>query len=868
MTRYIGVSIRTFVAIALASVAAGGASAQNASISPQKLNFPPERAFDMEHIRLDLNVDLPKKRVESVATLKMKAIAPSATLSLDAVDLDVKSVKAATGGGAPADVRFSNTGKTLDVFFASPIPAGQEATVIVDYVVQDPKQGLHFFAPTDETPDAPFQVWSQGESEENRFWFPSFDHPSEKQTTEVSVSVDSKYRALSNGKLVESTPAGEGRMTYHWVQDQPHVSYLVTLVVGDFHVKTETWRGKPVEYWVPPDRVADIDRSFGNTTKMLDFFSDKIGVEYPWSKYAQVCCHQYGGGMENTSATTLGENTLHDERGHIDGDSEGLVSHELAHQWFGDLLTCRDWAHLWLNEGFASYFEALWDEKLNGADEYAYNMFEKAGGAISGGKTLPIVHRGYTDADQQFDGRAYPKGAWVLHMLRCRLGEDIFWKAINRYVTDYKHQTVETDDFRRTIERVSGKNFERFFYDWTERPGCPVLNVATDWNDGEKLAEVTVKQTQEGDAFVFPLTIELRGEGDSKPTTLTRNIDSKQTTIVVPLPTRPTMVRIDPGNTVLKEITEDKSRELWVAQLTGDPDPIGRIRAARALAKNKTDANRRELAKALASDTFWGVRVEAAKSLQDMGGDPARDGLLAGLKDSKAQVRRECVEGLGKFDGDESVKKAVETLVLEGDASYRVESAAIASYAKLVPDGAKTRLLTSLERSSPREVLRSAALRALGNQDDPSVISLLSDWCGKGKPNECRQAAYGALADAAVRQNVEGAVLDGVIKTLTGGLDSSARRVRGSAISALGSLGRRASAALPELRRIAASDAGERAVRAANSAIESITKDTPGTQQLADLGKRVQELAKENEGLKDRLGKLEAKPHPDSAGSH
>jgi aminopeptidase N len=318
----------------------------------------------------------------------------------------------------------------------------------------------------------------------------------------------------------------------------------------------------------------------------------------------------------------------------------------------------------------------------------------------------------------------------------------------------------------------------------------------------------------------------------------------------------------------LKEITEEKGRELWVAQLQDDPDPVGRIRAARALARNKTDANRRELAKALAEDKFWGVRVEAAKSLDEMGGEIARDGLLAGLKDQKAQVRRECVEGLAKFDGDESARKVAAKLVLEGDPSYRVEAAAITTYSKLVPDAAKVRLLTSLERPSPREVLRCAALRALGQQDDPSVISLLSEWCGKGKPNECRQAAFGALADAAVRQNVDGPPLDEIVKTLASGLDSGARRVRSSAISALGSLGRKASAALPELRRIAASDAGERTTRAANTAIENITKDTPGTQQLADLGKKMKELEKENEELKDRLSKLEAKPHPENEAGH
>lgn len=845
-----------------------------ASVFPavaQKLNFPPERTFDVRHLRLDLQIDLEKKRVDSVATIKLRALAGAGTVTFEGVDLDVRAAKVALGEDAPAPARFANTGKAITVDLPSQIAREQQVTVVIDYSVTDPKNGLHFFSPSPENPDAPFQVWSQGQSEENQYWIPCFDHPSEMQTSEILATVDEKYKVLSNGKLVETRPAGPGKFTFHWLQDQPHVTYLITLVVGDFTVKTDTWRGKPVMYYVPPDRAADIDRSFANTPKMLEFFSEKIGVEYPWPKYAQVCCYNYGGGMENTSATTLGENTLHDERGHIDGDSEGLVAHELAHQWFGDLLTCRDWAHLWLNEGFASYFEALWDEHLNGPDEYAYNMHEKSGGAIGGGKTLPIVHRGYTDPGQQFDGRAYPKGAWVLHMLRCRLGEADFWKVIKAYVTQYRHQNVETADFRKVIESVTGRGFERFFYDWTERPGCPVLVITTEWNDAEKLAEITVKQTQETDAFVFPLRIDFHvdgPEGGAAPISITRTVDSKLASIITSLPGRPVMVRIDPGNTVLKEITEEKSRDLWIRQLTDDPDPIGRIRAAQALAKNKTDANRRDLAKALASDKFWGVREQIASALADMGGDLSRDALLAGLKDAKAQVRRECIEGLAKFSGDEAARAAAKKLVQEGDPSYRVESAAIAAFGKLAPSDARQDLMVSLERKSPRSLLSSAALRALAGQEDPAVIDLISAWCGKDKPNEARQAAYEALASATMKQNIEGPALVQVVETLQGGLGKENRRVRAAAMAALGSLGQKAAAALPKLREIAASDAGERSTRAAKDAIDKITKDTPAQQQMAELTKKLQELAKDNEALRDRISKIEGKPHPENGSTH
>ncbi len=190
------------------------------------------------------------------------------------------------------------------------------------------------------------------------------------------VTTKRGFQVSSNGHLVSKKEnRADDTVTFHWLQDKPHVAYLVSLIVGDIEIVTDTWRDKPVEYWVHPRYEERVERTFKNTKRMLDFFSDKIGVEYPWDRYAQLCCYAYGGGMENTAATTLGDNSLHDERSILDSNTDGLIAHELAHQWWGDLLTCRDWAHLWLNEGFASYFQALWKEHDLGADEFAYDMY-------------------------------------------------------------------------------------------------------------------------------------------------------------------------------------------------------------------------------------------------------------------------------------------------------------------------------------------------------------------------------------------------------------------------------------------------------------------------------------------------------------
>lgn len=824
--------------------------------------FATDRPVDCLHIKLELNVDIPGKHVGGTAYLDIAALREVSTITLDAVDLNTTAAAITYSGRPEVPVEYINDGKEIQILLERPLSPGDRATIRIDYSIDDPADGLHFYAPSENEPDVPYVVWSQGESTDNSHWFPCFDQPNERQTTELVITTERGYQVSSNGRLIsKKEDAQAGTVTFHWLQDKPHPTYLVSLIVGEFHVERDTWRGKPVTYWAHPRFKDDIKRSFRNTIRMLDFFSDSIGIEYPWDRYAQICCEGFGGGMENTSATTLGNRALHDERSALDDISDGLIAHELAHQWWGDLLTCREWAHLWLNEGFASYFEALWNEYDLGDDEFQYNMFRKANRAKRGGKKAPIVDRAYKTAGSMFDSRAYPKGAWVLHMLRRRLGDDLFWKAINKYGSDNAYKSVETVDLRKAVDKVTGRSFERFFYDWTERPGHPEVTVQYKWLNEERLANVFVKQTQEAGAFHFPLTIEFRFGDDQPPVTVTRELTEKELNFYYPLPKAPQMVRVDPGQTVLMELKEKKGKDLWKRQLLDDTDPIARIRAAEHFGESKTDADRKLLAEALQSEQFWGVQREIAKALGESGGDVARDALIAGLQLEHRKARRACLEQLGSFHQDQVAIDAIRPIVEKGDPIYSVEAAAIETFGKLEPEGAIGVLKKVLKRDSRFEIIRSAALTGLGSLRNPEVVPLLAEWTRPNKPRRCRPSAIRALAKATTQMHVEEEAMQMIVASLEECLSDTGRRVRSAASRALGALSEPAMAkpALPALRALAANDASEWVRRTAEKSIEAIESGKPAQIQLAELREDLKSAQEQYDELIERFEKLESR---------
>ncbi|MEE9270545.1 MAG: M1 family metallopeptidase, partial [Candidatus Krumholzibacteria bacterium] len=614
--------------------------------------------MDILHIKLDLNVDVPRKSAGGTATISLVGLRDVASIRLDAIDFDVSQVTLARGEERAAPVEYVNDGEAIEVLFGdTPLATGRPATLTIHYSISNPRSGLHFFGPTDAEPDTPYVVWSQGESITNRYWIPCLDHPNEMQTTEMIITTAANNEVISNGRLLSRKENSDGTVTFHWLQDKPHVAYLISLIVGEFHVEQDTWRGKPILYYVPRKHRDDVKRTFGNTVRMLEHFSTITGVEYPWDKYAQTCAEGFGGGMENTSATTMGTGVLHDERAHIDYSGDGLIAHELAHQWFGDLVTCKDWSHLWLNEGFASFMTPVWYEYDRGKDEYDYSIYGSMQRAISGGKERPVVDRRYEEPRDMFDSRAYPKGASILHMLRRRVGDEMFWRSVKRYLTEHAHQPVETSDFRKAFEQVTGRSLERFFFDWTERPGAPSLDIRYEWIEEDKLAEITVKQTQEDEAFHFPLEIEFHFD-DTGPARLRRMMTEKEARLLFPLPKHPTMVLIDPHDAVLKEIKEHKGRDLWAAQLTKAPYATSRIRAAGHFGESGGDADVELLSEVLQREEFWGVAAEIAEALSEAGGEKARDALLSGLQLAHPKARRACTAELGSFHHDEKVISA------------------------------------------------------------------------------------------------------------------------------------------------------------------------------------------------------------------
>jgi aminopeptidase N len=818
-----------------------------------------DRPIDIRHLRLDLRVDLPHQTVDGRSTLQVRALRPLDSIELDAVEFEVKAVR--TGhDGDEAEAHFTHDGKKLTIDLAPAWPAGHEATLRIDYRVRQPRDGLHFFAPTAAEPDVPLTVWSQGEAVTNRFWFPCLDRPNVRQTTELVVTVAEGFEVLSNGKLVErrDNPADK-TVTFHWLQDRPHPAYLVTLVVGRFEVVRDEWDRLPVVYYVPRDRKDEVATTFGRTRDMLAYFSKRFG-DYPWDKYAQVVVEQFSeGGMENTSATTMNDFILQDRRSRLDGSTDFVIAHELAHQWWGDLVTCRDWAHLWLNEGFASYAEVLWAEHADGADEYAYGIYQKGRDAIAGGKDRPIVDRRYPSPDSMFDARAYPKGAFVLHMLRQRLGDDAFWKCLQRHAREHRLQSVETGDLRRTVEAETGRDLERFFYDWTERPGSPAVDVHTEYIPESRLARLVVKQTQGGEPFRFPLRLVFRcaTSGGAQEVVQEQEVTEREQVVYVPLPGRPTLVDVDPQQAVLADVREDKGRDLWLAQLRESRSVAARIRAARHFAAERGPSDREALARALPAEKFWGVQVEIAAALGDAGGDVCRDALLAGLKQPEARVRRACAEQLGKYRHDAAVAAALKERMRTGDPSWGVEAATLKAYARLGESDAVPLLLPWLAKPSHNDVLRVAALGGLGEAHDLAALDTLLAWTKHGKARACRVAALNALARLVLTAAPSDEQRQQVVTAAAACLEGESRPVRGTAITVLRDLGRSAAPSLAALEALSQHDPEEGIRDQARKAVEQVRSNQPLPVEVTRLREELDRLRQGQEKLQDRLNKFE-----------
>jgi aminopeptidase N len=806
------------------------------------------RDYDLEHLKIELALDLDARRIEGTVTSRVRALAGGlAEAGFDAVALSVRTV---TVDGAPADHRTE--GDRLVVKLPRRLDPGARADVAVAYEAT-PRNGLHWVGPEPGYPDKPRQVWSQGQAEDNRHWLPMHDYPNDKTTWEAAFTCPEGLTAVSNGKLVgEDVGARPGTRVFRWSMDRPNSTYLIAVAVGPWERWADDWRGKPVEYWVARGVGEETARrSFGLTPDMLTFFSDRIGVEYPWARYAQVAVAEFVvGGMENVSCTLQTDRTLHDARAALEQSSQGLVAHELAHQWWGDLLTCRDWSHLWLNEGFATYFECLYAEHHDGVDQLRVRMRQNQEAVRRGdarGEPRAMVEDFYARKSGDGSNHVYTKGASVLHMLRFTLGDDAFWRGIRLYCERHREGLVDTHDFRKAMEDATGRPLQGFFQQWVFLAGCPEFQVRQEWDEPSRTARLNVKQAQKtgGLVPVFRTPVDVEFTCGSEARRHRIEVTRAEETFSFQLPERPRRTRFDKGGWLLKTLVHEKPLEEWLAQAVEDDDVIGRFEAIEALAAREGEPRAGEaLGRVLASDAHRAVRVAAAEALGKRKGDAARDALVAALGDREATVRAAAVEALGKRERDAAAGAALRR-ALESDAAYGVRAAAARALAAGKHEGAFEAIEAVLPARSHHDQVAEAALRSLFELDAARAVPALLADAAYGRPYERRTVACELLARHAPKAAT--AERERIAKVLRDGLQDRYYRMRLSAIRALGAAQDRD--ALEALDRIAAEDPARRYRTAAKEAAERLRKETTGAQpdlkaELEALRKRVETLEK------------------------
>ncbi len=842
-------------------------------------HYNPDRPGQVEHIFLDLVINVEKKCFHGTCTISLNPVRSGIkTLTLDAVHLNIESVKI-----AEKDQPFDSDGEQLYIYLTQPTEANHLIKIAITYRVDQPQRGLYFISPEQHYPDKPTQVWTQGEDEDSRFWFPCFDYPGQLATSEVRVQVQKPFQVISNGELIQTETEGEHQI-YHWLQKQVHPTYLMTLAVGDFAEIQDEWNGIPVLYYVEKNRKDDAYRSMGKTPQMIEFFSNTFGYSYPYPKYAQVCVDDFiFGGMENTSTTLLTDRCLLDEKAATDNrGTESLVAHELAHQWFGDLVVIKHWSHAWIKEGMATYSEVLWTDHEYGKEEAAYYRLNEARNYLSEDSSRyrrPIVTHVYREAIELYDRHLYEKGACVYHMIRTELGDELFTKAIHTFVQTHAHQTVETVDLLRAIDQATGRNLMFLFDQYVYRGGHPDYKVSYSWDGESQLVKITVKQKQAktteklSDSNLFDLKIPItfcykpqdKNQHSYQNRTFTVRVYEAEQTFYFPLDEKPDFISFDDGNNTLKTVTLEYPVTELKAQLQFDPDPISRIYAAEALAKKGGLEAVKALSKALKDEPFWGVRVEVAKQLVKVKLDQVFEGLVVGLQDSNARVRRAVINALAKIKTVESYQ-ALQPFVQQGDASYSVEAAAATALGEIVAGKTEEQLtedqaiavLQSVleERQGWNEVVRSGAISGLSRiKTSEAALNLILKYTESGVPQALRLAAIRAIGTISSGQTPIN--LERIVQRLEDLSKEEFFLTQVSVVVALEQI--ESPKAIGVLQDLADQTLDGRVRRRAEEGVQKVQKNIGSDKALKQLRQELDKMKKENQELRSRLENLEAK---------
>ena len=807
--------------------------------------YAPSRVVRITHLELRVVVDPEAHTFLGTARISLVALPTFAgSFAFDLDDVELLSVTDDSGGELPASYGDGQVRITVDE-----VPSH----VRVRWSGRDPRRGLFFTGPSKAHPDRLPMVWTQCQDEDGHFVFPCHDHPSSKHPWTIELVAPRGYTLLSNGQLVDEGETTEEGVELQWAryeQPEPMPAYLVTMVAAQLHETTTGWRGRPVRYFVPKGREANVERAFGRTPQMIEHFSERLGVDYPWPRYDQVIVDDFiFGGMENVACTTMTDALLVDERAEVEFTPDGLVSHELAHQWFGDLVTCQDWSQGWLNESWATFMEAVWWEHSRPTAEATWYRWNTANGYLAehrGRYRRPIVSYDFREPIDVFDRHLYNRGSCVLWTLRSKLGADAFWIGVQRYLTDHANRTVHTRHFQRAMEEATGSNLDGFFAQWIFEPGHPVATVTL--SREENAHRVAIKQT--GDRKVFDLVVEVQDETGTREVVL--SVAEANQTFVIPT-SSDSHLRIDPGFRLLAELTL-VGPDTWLERLLQDACPVLALRAAHALVARDGKRHRDLVHEAMATHPFWGLRGALAGVLARSGTETTRDRLRSRLvEETDPRAQRAIVIALGNWRGSQVADTLVGLLERSELPTWHLEAAALQALAKTRDSRAEAVIRGRLGQRSWGDFVWRGALQALGELDVDGVFETLVAHSRPDVPDLVRTAAATALGTLGDR--AEAPERREIVNRLVEMLGEPGFRPQLAVIQSLAKL--RDAAGLEALTHVHRTAPDGRTRRLAYEAMVRIRRGRTTEAGLESLREQVMALSEANAKLRERLDRLE-----------
>lgn len=652
------------------------------------------RLSDIIHQELRVSFDWEKKYLFGEATLTIKPyFYATDSLYLNARGMEIKEVSLIVAQ-VKERLKYKYENDSLKIKLNKVYSNNEEYKIFIDYIAKPDElkelggsaaitsdKGLYFINADGADKMKPKQIWTQGETQANSVWFPTIDSPNERLTQEIYITVDTSFVTLSNGVLLSSVVnSKEGSRTDYWKQTVPAAPYLTMMAISNFKVvKDVKWRGREVNYYVDPEYEKYAPLIFGHTPEMLEFFSNKLGVEFPWEKYSQVVAHDYvSGSMENASATLHGEFIQMDDRAYLDGNYEDYISHELFHQWFGDMVTCESWSNVPLNESFASYGEYLWNEYKFGRDHADYTGMKKLDAYLNASKRKDpsLIRFDYENKEDMFDRISYEKGSRILHMLRKYVGDEAFFKSLQLYLITNKFKPVEAHNLRLAFEEITGQDLNWYFNQWFFNNGYPNLEINYTYNDTLKTQTVTVEQKQDfekNQLYKIPLTIDIYANGIATRKNVW--ITHASETFIFNVNSKPELVNVDAEKMLLCTKKDNHTTAEWIYQYKHAPLFLDRYEAVQKLSK-KYDANSDTGALVVDAlkDKHWFIRSLAVKNIETLAKakkEEVKSALISLAKnDSKAEVRENALAALEKNYDDADLMDVYKSAV--SDSSYDV----------------------------------------------------------------------------------------------------------------------------------------------------------------------------------------------------